>query len=167
MALHLWTRPREDSRVWTSEEKCKISNFPLGPSINGEPLLLEKRKIHCILTSCKVAQVSHINEEKMSTKNRGPPEPTHSGPPRVGRARRPPVGGLRPGRPATSQLTAGFSTFPRCLVRVVYSTRADDCGGVQGFTTHPRLGSESSGRQRYGISERYFSCFARGSRKKQ
>ena len=79
-------------------------------------------------------------------------EPTHSGPPRVGRARRPPVGGLRPGRPATSQLTAGFLTFPRCLLRVVSSTRVDDCGGVQGFKTHPRLGSESSGRQSYGIS---------------
>ena len=71
-------------------------------------------------------------------------------------------GGLRPGRPARRQLTAGFLTFPRCLRRVVYSTRADDCGGVQGFKTHPRLGSESSGRQSYGISERYFSYFARG-----
>ena len=78
-------------------------------------------------------------------------EPTHSGPPRVGRARRPPVGGLRPGRPATSQLTAGFLTFPRCLLRVVSSTRVDDCGGVQGFQTHPWLPSESSALESYVI----------------
>ena len=56
-------------------------------------------------------------------------------------------GGLRR---ANSQRV--FLTFPRCLLRVVSSTRVDDCGGVQGFKTHPRLGSESSGRQSYGIS---------------